>query len=243
MNSISMKSPLKLTIVYDNNAFIENLRTDWGFSCFIKGLEKTILFDTGTRGDILLANMEKLGISPLDIDIVFLSHNHKDHTGGLEALLEINPKIQVWLPLFFPSDLKDLIIRKGASFVNTDNFKQIFQGAYTTGIITGWIKEQSLILESNKGLIIITGCAHPRITKIITLVKDLIKQNIHLVFGGFHLSGFEKHEINQIIAKFKTIEIEKVGPCHCSGDEARSLFHTAYADNYIKTGVGKEIII
>jgi len=243
MNSMSMKSHLKLTIVYDNNAYIENLKTDSGFSCFIKGLEKTILFDTGCRGDILLANMEKLGISPMDIDIVFLSHTHKDHTGGLEALLENNPKIQVWLPDFFPSDLKNLIIHKGASFVNTDNFKQIFQGAYTTGIITGWIKEQSLILESNKGLIIITGCAHPRITKIITLVKDLIKQNIHLVLGGFHLSGFEKHEINQIITKFKTTEIEKVGPCHCSGNEARSLFHTAYADNYIKTGVGKEIII
>jgi 7,8-dihydropterin-6-yl-methyl-4-(beta-D-ribofuranosyl)aminobenzene 5'-phosphate synthase len=63
-----------MTIVYDNNPFDEKLERDWGFSCFIKGLEKSILFDTGTNGRSLLSNMEKLGILPEEIDLVFLSH-------------------------------------------------------------------------------------------------------------------------------------------------------------------------
>jgi len=50
-----------MTIVYDNTALGENLRADWGFSCFIQGLKKSILFDTGTDGKILLSNMDKLG--------------------------------------------------------------------------------------------------------------------------------------------------------------------------------------
>jgi len=55
------KKSLQVSIVYDNNAFGENLKADWGFSCLIRGLEKSILFDTGTNGKILLSNMEKLG--------------------------------------------------------------------------------------------------------------------------------------------------------------------------------------
>lgn len=71
---------LRMTIVYDNNALQERLAADWGFSCLVKGLEKSILFDTGRDGRTLLSNMEKLGISPAEIDLVFLSHEHKDHT-------------------------------------------------------------------------------------------------------------------------------------------------------------------
>lgn len=236
-------SPLRLTIVYDNNPFSEGLKTDWGFSCFVRGLDKTILFDTGARGEVLLANMEKLGISPLDVDIVFLSHVHNDHIGGLEALLQNNSKIQVWLPEFFPSSLKDLIISKGASLVNTQNFQQILPGASTTGIISGWIKEQSLLLESIDGPLLLTGCAHPRITEIITLVKEKIQKDIHLVLGGFHLGGFSKKEIEQIITRFKDAGIKKVGPCHCTGEKARKIFQTAFVDNYLLTGVGMEIKI
>ena len=36
-----------VTILYDNNRFDSQLKTAWGFSCLIRGLEKTILFDTG----------------------------------------------------------------------------------------------------------------------------------------------------------------------------------------------------
>lgn len=233
--------PVQMIIVYDNNPFDEKLEMDWGFSCFTKGREKSILFDTGTSGRILLSNMEKLRIRPEEIDLVFLSHAHRDHTGGLDALLTQNPKIEVWLPEFFSSSFKDAIRTKGATVVEVEKFQKICEGGYTTGIIQGWIKEQSLILDTEKGIIVITGCAHPRITNIITKAKELLKKDIYMVFGGFHLAGFGKSEINEIIDHFRALGVKKVGPCHCSGDEARKLFAEEYKDDFMEIGAGKEI--
>jgi len=236
-------STLQLKIVYDNNPFKKELKTDWGFSCFVTGLEKTILFDTGARGEILLENMAKLGIAPQDIDIVFLSHDHKDHTGGLKDLLQHNPKIQVWLPDFFPNAIKELVWNMGASLVETQDYAPIFSGAWTTGIIFGWIKEQSLLIETKNGLLVLTGCAHPRITEILSLIKNKTGKDIYVVIGGFHLGGFSKKEIRQIIAVFQESGVKKVGPCHCTGEKAQKLFQSAFTDNYLLTGVGKEIEI
>lgn len=230
-----------MTVVYDNNAFDENLKADWGFSCLIRGLEKSVLFDSGTNGKILLSNMEKLGIHPGEIDTVFLSHEHKDHTGGLEALLNLNSSVEVWLPNFFSSSFKNKIKNKGSTVREVTNFQEICEGAYTSGIIEGWIKEQSLILNTGKGLILITGCAHPRIVKIIDRVKELLKKNIHLVFGGFHMGAYNENEINEIIGQFQDSRVKKVGPCHCTGDEARRLFAEEYKDDFIEIGVGKVI--
>lgn len=86
-----------------------------------------------------------------------------------------------------------------------------------------------------------TGCAHPRITNIIATAKELLKKDIYLALGGFHMAGFDKSEIKEIISKFRDLGVKKVGPCHCSGDEARKLFAEDYKDDFIKIGVGKKI--
>ncbi len=232
---------IHLTIVYDNNAYKESLQTDWGFSCFIQGLEKSILFDTGGKGDILLGNMEKLKISPMDIDLVFLSHYHKDHTGGLSTLLRFNPKIEVWLPKFFPQDFKEQILSAVTSLVEVEGHQKICDGAFTTGVIKGWIKEQSLVLDTTQGLIVVTGCAHPRLINILPKVRDMFGENIHLVLGGFHLAGFQTDEIQEVIDMLNALKIQKIGPCHCTGDKALRMFADEYAENFIKAGAGKEI--
>jgi 7,8-dihydropterin-6-yl-methyl-4-(beta-D-ribofuranosyl)aminobenzene 5'-phosphate synthase len=238
MNNIQQ---IRIIVVYDNNPFEKKLTKDWGFSCFIKGLEKSILFDTGKNGHILLSNMEKLGINPEEINLVFLSHAHRDYTDGLDALLTKNPKIEVWLPEFFSSSFKETIKTEGATVVEVDNFQKICEGAFTTGVIPSWIKEQFLILDTYKGLILVTGCAHPRIVKIISTVKELLKKGVYMVFGGFHLSGFFEEEIEEITARFPALGVKKVGPCHCSGDKSRILFAKEYKNDFIKIGVGKEI--
>lgn len=237
------KSSIQMIVVYDNNPYKDNLELDWGFSCFVEGLEKSILFDTGANGQILLSNMKKLEIEPKDIDVLVLSHAHRDHTGGLEDLLAKNSKIEVWLPYFFASDFKDRVRKKGAKFVEVNTSRKIVEGAYSSGVIEGWIKEQSLVLDTEKGLILITGCAHPRIISIIARVKELFKKGIYLALGGFHLVGFDRAETKEIIDKFRNSGVQKVGPCHCSGEEARILFHKEYKDDFIEIGVGKEIKI
>ena len=64
---------------------------EWGFSAIIEADGKRILFDTGSREATVLQNARELNINLENIDNVFLSHNHKDHTGGLKTLRENIP--------------------------------------------------------------------------------------------------------------------------------------------------------
>jgi 7,8-dihydropterin-6-yl-methyl-4-(beta-D-ribofuranosyl)aminobenzene 5'-phosphate synthase len=234
---------LRLTIIYDNNPYKDQLETRWGFSCLVEGLEKTILFDVGGEGAILLGNMEKLQIDPGRIDVVVLSHIHYDHIGGLSDLLERNPDIVVYLPKSFPKSVKKEVQDAGASFVEVRKPEKVCTHAYSTGELGDWIKEQSLIIETSKGLVIITGCAHPGIVQIVQRAKSILRSNAYLVLGGFHLCWMNGQQINRIIRGIRREAVRKVAPCHCSGDLAREEFQKAYGEEFILVGAGKIIEI
>ncbi len=232
---------LTITVVYDNNPYKQGLQTAWGFSCVISGAEKTILFDTGGDGPILLGNMEKLEVEPKSIDIVVLSHIHSDHTGGLNSFLEKNSGVVVYLPKSFPKKFKDKILSFGSKIIEVEQSLEICKNVYSTGELGALLKEQSLIVRTDKGLIVITGCAHPGIVKIVNSAKDLLSDDILLVMGGFHLEWSTKGGIEKIISAFKQIGVRYVGPSHCSGDKARNLFEKNFGENYINIGAGKVI--
>ena len=78
----------QVTVLYDNTVYAPNTKADWGFACLIEGAEKTILFDTGTQPDIFWHNIEVLSIDVDAIDLVVITHEHGDHTGGLWTLLK-----------------------------------------------------------------------------------------------------------------------------------------------------------
>jgi len=232
---------MTITVVYDNNPYREGLETAWGFSCVIAGPEKTILFDTGGDGSILLGNMEKLEIEPNSIDTVVLSHIHGDHTGGLNSFLEKNPEVTVYLPKSFPEKFKDNVRGYGAKIVEAEQHCKICESVYSTGQLGRLIKEQSLIVWTDKGLIVITGCAHPGIVKIVNTAKDLLKDDILLVMGGFHLEWATAGKIEKIISAFEKLGVRYVGPCHCSSDKAQGMFEKHFGENYIGVGAGRVI--
>jgi len=232
---------IQISVVYNNYPFKEGLKTSWGFSAYIKGTEKHILFDTGGDGDILLYNMQQMLISPDSIDIVFLSHIHSDHTGGLWGLIEKNINIIVYLPKSFPKDFKERLKKKGIKFFEVSNSIQICKDVYSTGELGAYIKEQSLIILTDKGLIIITGCAHPGIVNIVKYAKERYKKNVFLVMGGFHLIGMGKREILNIAKDLKGLGVKYVAPSHCSGDVSKIVFKTIFGKHYIESGVGKVI--
>jgi len=234
---------LKLTIIYDNNPYKDHLETRWGFSCLVEGLEKTILFDVGGEGAILLSNMEKLKIDPGLIDILVLSHVHYDHIGGLADFLGRNSDVTVYVPKSFPANVKRKIHETGAGLVEVGKALQICNRAYSTGELGEWIKEQSLIIETSKGLAIITGCAHPGIVQIIQKAKTLLRSPPYLILGGFHLCWMNGHQVNGIIRGIQREAVKKVAPCHCSGDIAREQFKKEYGKDFILVGVGKIITI
>ena len=71
----------KITIL--STMFSDTYIGEWGFSAIIEADGQRILFDTGSRGNTVFRNAKELNINLDNIENVFLSHNHKDHTGGL----------------------------------------------------------------------------------------------------------------------------------------------------------------
>jgi 7,8-dihydropterin-6-yl-methyl-4-(beta-D-ribofuranosyl)aminobenzene 5'-phosphate synthase len=231
--------PTNLTLfkVYDNYQYNPELITGWGFGCVVKTKDKNILFDTGGDSPTLLGNMEKLEIDPKTIDIIVLSHIHGDHVDGLDGFLEKNPKVTVYIPSSFPSNFRKKIEKAGAKSVDVSSSIKISKNIGTTGELGTWIKEQSLIINSKKGLVIITGCSHPGIVNIVKTAKEITGQNIYLVIGGFHLLEASKVELKKRISNFRELGVTKVAPCHCSGDRARQLFGKEYKDDFISNVV------
>lgn len=229
-------SNITIIDVYDNVEFDPNFKTGFGFSCVIKLENTTILFDTGSEHETLLENMEKAKIKPEEINMIFLSHIHQDHVGGLLGFLEENPKVNVYVPKSFPQGFKNQISSMGAKVIEISKPAKIAEGIYSTGELGTFIKEQSLIISSEKGLIIISGCAHPGIVNIVKKAKELFpEKTVYLVMGGFH------HPPTSVVKEFKKLGVEKVAPSHCTGDEATKAFEKEYKKNFIKSGVGKVI--
>lgn len=233
----------RITIIYDNNRYDSRLTTAWGFSCLVKLPRKTILFDTGGDGTILLHNMSKLGINPEETDIVVLSHAHGDHVSGLARFLEHNSKVTVYMPISFPQQIKNEVRIAGAKLEEIDRSRELFDGIFTTGELNGGIKEQSLLLRTQNGLVVITGCAHPGIVNIAKKAREITGEKICLMIGGFHLGGASSSQVKHIADDLLQLGVEKVAPCHCSGEVARRLFSEYFGDDYIDCGVGKEIVI
>jgi len=239
----SQRAAAHITIIHDNNPYDDRLRTAWGFSCVIELAETVILFDTGDDGALLLGNMERLGIDPKEIDLVVLSHIDWDHVGGLASFLERNSKVTVYMPESFSQRLKDEVRLSGAKLKEVDGARELLDGVCTTGELDGGTKEQSLVLRTAQGLVVVTGRAHPGVVNIVRRAKEVGKDKVHLVLGGFYLNGASASTVEAIIEDFVALGVEKVAPWHCSGDRARSLFQEHFGPSYIECGVGREVWI
>lgn len=243
---IGITGTVTITVVYDNNAYDPRLRTAWGFSCLVElveGMDKTtILFDTGGDGALLLSNMAILGLDPQTIDIVVLSHIHGDHTGGLVSVLAVSDYPTVYVPRSFPKDFKDQV-QAQTELRQVSEPQAIASGVYTTGEMGSGIIEQALVLKTVKGLVGITGCAHPGVVNMVRKAREIGNDDPYLILGGFHLGGASQKKIEGIIADFQELGVQKIAPCHCTGDKAIALFREAYGEDFIENGVGKVLKI
>ncbi|MEA1967437.1 MAG: MBL fold metallo-hydrolase [Thermodesulfobacteriota bacterium] len=212
---------MKITILYDNSIFKEGLLPDWGFAAFIEFQNKKILFDTGGNGRILLSNMKKMNISPREVDEIFLSHHHFDHIGGLSAFLNKNNNVTVYAP----SSLRG--IKNAAKLKYIDTSTELHENIYSTGELAGI--EQSLLLKTDKGIVIIAGCSHPGLESIIKTATAYGRP--YAVIGGFH--GFDNYPVLQ--------DLKLVCPTHCTMHikEIKEM----YRDKYVKGGAGRIIKI
>jgi 7,8-dihydropterin-6-yl-methyl-4-(beta-D-ribofuranosyl)aminobenzene 5'-phosphate synthase len=230
-----------LTILYDNNPYDYRLKPSWGFSCLIEIEGKSVLFDTGGDGEILLHNMRVLNKDPKALDMIVLSHIHGDHTGGLWTLLREKPTLKVYIPQSFPQEFEYRVKQYGAEVIGVDASLEIDRDICSTGEMGHGIKEQSLIIHTFKEMVLITGCAHPGILEIVKKAKAIVNKDIYLVIGGWHLSSAGEMEIKGIIDAFQGMGIQKVAPCHCTGDRAVAMFQREYGKHFVRAGVGSII--
>ena len=124
---------LHISVVYNNVAFSDEMELDWGFSCVVRSPDRTILFDTGSDGRILLKNMATLGIDPREVDAVFLSHKHGDHIGGVTDFLRRNPKVAVYVPKSFSSILNEKIKNPSTKIIPVAEPNRLYENVYSTG--------------------------------------------------------------------------------------------------------------
>ena len=149
----------------------------------------------------------------------------------------------------FSQEFKDKVKAFEGILIENEGFFEIAKNIFVTGEISGiyneyYMPEQAVAVKTEKGITVITGCAHPGILKILEKVKDKFPENqLHLVCGGFHLKDGDKRLIEIIVNRFLDMNCEKVGPTHCTGIDAEAIFKKAYKDRYISIKVGQTIEI
>ena len=196
------------------------LRPDWGFACLIESNYDTILFDTGAKGNILLYNMNILDRSPNKLAKIVVSNEHKDHTGGIQALGRHIRNIEL-------CRMTNKAPNHELKMTIPTIPQEISENIWTTGQLKGIVDEQSLVLRGRKGWHILADCSHPNIINILQVAQQI--GPIVGIVGGFH--G---------LAKFPYLKnFDMICPCHCTAhkDALKKMFPNSYS----VCGVGKVI--
>ncbi len=150
----------------------------------------------------------------------------------------------------------------GAHFLFNSDFAEVENGMFLTGEVPrqtpfekpdprlfmeigGKISQdifpddQSLILESEKGLILILGCAHSGMINIIQhVIHHTEKENFHAILGGTHLDFLTPEQLEESIHYLKTVRFERIGVSHCTGMKAAYRLHQEFGERFFQGCVG-----
>lgn len=257
----------------------DSLAGESGVSYLIKTDDATILFDLGlnandTHPSPLLQNMDRLGISIDDIDIIVISHNHDDHTGGTKwteknSFSFTNYQLELeQIPVYTPVEMT----YPGLITNYTPKPKKISKGVATIGVIHNPvfvldIAEQALAINvKNKGIVIISGCGHQSMSKIIERTNILFEEPLYGVLGGFHYPVEECRNITWIYKYFvvdklpwerlsledvydnigllKAKGVKLIGVSgHDSSDKSIEAFKKEFGESYVDIKLGLKIVL
>lgn len=247
-----------------------------GVSYLIRADNTTILFDVGLnlRGEHpspLLRNMQALGVTLEEVQYIVVSHLHLDHVGGLKHQrkrtfdLSSQPLDLHAIPAFVPTSMT----HSTAKVQVVDRPRVIVPGIATVGAIPrqlfflGRTLEQSLAINvQEKGIVLIIGCGHPTIQRIVQQAQQVLDRPIYGVIGGLHypvtalpvqrLLGTNNWPWDPVNKKDVGASIEflqrwhpklvAVSP-HDSCDWTIEAFRQAFSEAYQDVLVGKEIVV
>jgi len=238
----SKDDAVHVSIIYDNYQAKQNLETDWGFACLVEYQGQQLLFDAGRKAELYKTNVKLMGINPEEIPTLFISHEHGDHTAGIPWIIEVNPSVTCYLPASYSEQLK-------ASGKLPPNSKGVHKPShlygpfYSTGDDFAAFREQGLVVKTDNGGVLITGCGHPGVVQMVAVAEKELGIEIHTVIGGLHLMRKSEKELVQLAASLKEMGVKQICPTHCTGDNSIAFLKKSFGDGYISGGTGKEIII
>jgi 7,8-dihydropterin-6-yl-methyl-4-(beta-D-ribofuranosyl)aminobenzene 5'-phosphate synthase len=203
LGAVSHLSILPLVEYYSSD---ERLATEAGVSYLVTVDDNKILFDVGRNvrqehPSPLLRNVEALGVSVADLDAVFISHNHLDHVGGVDQMHRGTFSLSAG-----SSDSADLVDLSGvpayvpvpmthptAKVEVVTEPRKLAEGVASTGPITraiwlmGPIAEQALLVNvEGKGPVMIVGCGHPQLPRLIEQAQAVTGVPLYGTVGGLH---------------------------------------------------------
>ncbi len=229
----------RITIIYDNRSSREDLQPGWGFSALVEHGGKRLLFDSGGDKIVLEANASALGIDLKSTDYLFFSHEHCDHVGAASSAL--HKGLTVVYPASFSQPFKKKVEAAHARSIQVTKPIEFLPGFLSTGELGSTILEQSLIIRTASGPVLITGCAHPGIVEIARVATDLAGEPLRLVLGGFHLGTTSTDKVRKIAASLQALGVRQVGPCHCTGESAIRILQQEFGPDGLEVMAGTQI--
>jgi len=236
---------MRLKILAEGSTKWQRFIKHWGLSILI---DDNILFDTFGKPDYVLKQLKRFSIDIDKIKHIVISHDDWDHVSGLWKILERNRDVTVYICPRFKPEIKAKIRRYGARLVEVEGVTNVRDNIYLSGELIGKrndsnIPEQYLGIKTAKGIVILTGCAHPGIIEIVRHAKSVFNSGVHRIIGGFHLKDHTAEEAHDIILKLKELGICQTIPLHCTGRVAQNLFSREYKRDCIIPDEGQVIEI
>ena len=136
----------------------------------------------------------------------------------------------------------------GANFQLVDKTVEIASDIYLISLVsdkpgTLELHELSLAIKAPEGMVLVVGCSHPGIDKIVDAAST-IDPRIHLIVGGFHLVVASDADIQKIVtALHDTFHVQYVAPGHCTGEPAFTVLKKAFGDRYLFAGLGTTLAL
>lgn len=104
--------------------------------------------------------------------------------------------------------------------------------------------DSALILETGRGITIVTGCGHAGIENIVEHTANITgERRLAAVIGGLHLMGAEETRVGEVVRYLLGKDPVKIAPTHCTGLRAQAALARAFGKRYVVAGVGYSLII
>ena len=136
----------------------------------------------------------------------------------------------------------------GANFVAIEKTEELLPNVWLIATVsdlagTKELREISLAIKTAQGIVLVVGCSHPGIERIVAAAAA-IDPRVHLIFGGFHLPAASDADVTRVAAALHDeFKVENLAPGHCTGELAFARFSKLWGGRYFYAGVGRVIPI